>query len=562
MVFLLGLLALLIRLTYLFETADIPFLKQPVGDAARYLEWAQGIAAGDWLGKEPFYQAPLYPYLLGALFVVTGPSVWGVRLLQVIIGSLSVCLLAVGTSRLFGRKTGIVAGAILCFYPPIIFFDGLIQKASLDGFLVSLLFFLLAAEVRRFKVPSVKPWRFLTVGVVCGLLCLTRENALVWVPLLAGWIFFRKPRFRYSYRLAALSSYLLGISLVLCPVALRNHCVGGEWSLSTFQAGPNFYIGNHVGASGRYEPLVRGHETPEFERADATRLAEQAMGYSLTAKQVSQYWSGRAIAFIQAYPVDWIRLMAHKFIMTWNRYEVSDVESMAVYEEYSLLFRWLRPLLHFGVICPLAAMGIGLTWAARSRLWIYWAMILMLACSVALFFVLARYRIALVPLLIPFASVALARLYRWYKAGRIESLKTGFVVAALAAIATNVPVQNERRLNATSYTNFGVAVGENGDLKRAEHYFLRALHDFPQSVEAHFNFGYLLLLQERFDEAGKHFETALRYQPDLIHADYLLAQCLEKTGDRSGAIQHYRRAIELDPTQIEALEKLEKLIGP
>ena len=49
----------------------------------------------------------------------------------------------------------------------------------------------------------------------------------------------------------------------------------GEFSPTTFQAGPNFYIGNHRNADGRYQPLIRGHETPEFEQKDATQLAEQ-----------------------------------------------------------------------------------------------------------------------------------------------------------------------------------------------------------------------------------------------------------------------------------------------
>ena len=59
------------------------------------------------------------------------------------------------------------------------------------------------------------------------------------------------------------------------PVGVRNVVVADEWSLSTFQAGPNFYIGNSEDADGRYHPLVRGHETPAFERRDATELAER-----------------------------------------------------------------------------------------------------------------------------------------------------------------------------------------------------------------------------------------------------------------------------------------------
>jgi len=39
--------------------------------------------------------------------------------------------------------------------------------------------------------------------------------------------------------------------------------------LSTSQLGPNFYIGNRVGASGAYDPLVPGRGNVKFEREDA-----------------------------------------------------------------------------------------------------------------------------------------------------------------------------------------------------------------------------------------------------------------------------------------------------
>ena len=50
-------------------------------------------------------------------------------------------------------------------------------------------------------------------------------------------------------------------ALVLAPVALRNRAAGGELVLTTSQAGANFYIGNHPGADGRYQPLRRNSIT-------------------------------------------------------------------------------------------------------------------------------------------------------------------------------------------------------------------------------------------------------------------------------------------------------------
>jgi predicted membrane-bound mannosyltransferase len=135
--------ALVLRLVYLFELGGTPLASVLIGDGQQYDAWAQRIAAGDWLGSGVFYQAPLYPYLLGVVFAVAGHSLLAVRLVQAVLGAVSCALLGVAGRRFVGARAGLVAGAMLALYPPAIFFDGLIQKSSLDLFLVVSLLVLL-----------------------------------------------------------------------------------------------------------------------------------------------------------------------------------------------------------------------------------------------------------------------------------------------------------------------------------------------------------------------------------------------------------------------------------
>lgn len=53
--------ALVVRLIYLWQIRDSVYLSVLIGDARVYDAWARQIAAGDWLGSDVFYQAPLYP---------------------------------------------------------------------------------------------------------------------------------------------------------------------------------------------------------------------------------------------------------------------------------------------------------------------------------------------------------------------------------------------------------------------------------------------------------------------------------------------------------------------
>src|SRR6185369_12941605 len=164
-----------------------------------------------------------------------------------------------------------------------------------------------------------------------------------------------------------------GCLLVLLPVGFRNLAIGGEFHLTTAQTGPNFYIGNHAGASGTYQALVAGHGNAADEREDATRLAEQAVGHKLTPGQVSSFWMDRGLDYIRTQPLDWLRLMVRKLALAFNAVEISDTESLDNLAEWS----WLLNVLHvfgFGLLLGMAAIGTVLTAGAWRRLWFLYAM--------------------------------------------------------------------------------------------------------------------------------------------------------------------------------------------
>ena len=197
---------------------------------------------------------------------------------------------------------------------------------------------------------------------------------------------------------------------MLVPVALRNSYVGGGFFITTSQFGPNLYIGNHPGADGSYESLRPGRGAPEYERQDATELAEHALGRPLTPGEVSGYWTDRAIGFMTSRPAEWLRLMARKVALVGNATEMLDTESQESHAEWSWPLRLGAPFGNFGVLIPLALFGVVLTWPMRSRLWVLYVMTVGYAASVVLFYVFARYRYPLAPFLIVFAAVGLIAL--------------------------------------------------------------------------------------------------------------------------------------------------------
>lgn len=536
--------AFLVRSLYLIEIDSIPLFYHLAGDARTYDEWGQRIAAGDWLGQGVFYQAPLYPYFLGVLQVIIGHNLWLIRLIQIALGAISCALIFQAGRNLFSRKAGIAAGLILSCYAPGIFFDGLIEKSILDFFLLSLLLWLLSH-----LMSATAPWnRWLGLGAVLGLLGLSRENALILAVVLPVWIGLYFSNATIINRLQWIGIFFAGLLLVLVPVGLRNFAVGGEFKLTTSQFGPNFFIGNNPLADGTYVSVGNVIGEPQLEGKDAKRLAERALGRSLTPGEVSDYWLEKSGDYIRSQTGQWLALLGKKWLLVWNAREIEDSDDFYIYQQWSWLLNFLAWFNHFGILAPLAVMGLCLTLSQWRRLWLLYAMILSLAASVAVFYIFGRYRFPLVPFLALFAGAGIARAGELYKEQNFRPLTIAALLLLCTAIVVNWPIIGISGPGAGGYNNLANAYSKEGKINQAIETAKMAIQLQPNSGIAHFNLGTLYAARGRFDLAQPHFEETIRHYPNYAEAYSNFGQLQAQRGDLEGGIRQFRKAIELNPS--------------
>jgi tetratricopeptide (TPR) repeat protein len=558
--------ALVVRLLHVWLLSRSRYFDALLGDARGYDEWARRIAAGDWIGTDVFYQAPLYPYFLGTIYSIVGHSLTAVRVAQALVGAVSCACLGLAGYRFFSTRVGLVAGFGLALYAPAIFFDALIQKSVLDLCFVALGLWLMG---RLVELPGSRgTWAAL--GVAMGALSLTRENALVFVAVILAWVLVRRTaevrlmpdattaegrltrdtatvEVPLATRLRGAAWFLAGLAIVLLPVAARNYAVGGGFYLTTAQFGPNFYIGNNPQSDGTYMSLRFGRGAPEYERIDATELAEHALGRPLTPAEVSQYWTDKAFAFITGSPGAYLTLQARKVALLLNATEMIDTESQESHAEWSWVLRVGGWVGHFGLLVPLGLAGALLTWRDRSRLAILHVMTVAYAASVVMFYVFARYRLPLVPLLLLFAAAAVTGLPAWWRAtngpGR---LRLGAAVGASAAIAF-WPLLSTTEMRAISETNLAVALQADGKLEQAEAHYLRAIDLQPDYAPAYNNLGVMQRAAGRVDEAIATYRRAIELRGDYPDAHYNLANALLQQNRAQEAAEHFEIALKSIP---------------
>lgn len=580
--------ALLLRLAHLAAVADDPFVAHPVMDSQEYDRWAWAIAAGE----EPagaFFQAPLYPYLVGALYALFGRELLAVHLLQVAAGVATVGLVYLAARRMVSRGVGLAAAAAAAVYGPFLFYEMQLLKEPLATTAAAALLWLLAEARGRPDESRGGPLRWWAgAGLAGGILALLRENALLAVPPLVLLAFLpRRPGSRDAPEdspsgpdpeagsapptgrsrtlpgsVLAAAVFLAAFALPLLPVAAR-HAAAGEGFLPTsFNGGVNLWIGNNPAADGLYRPLVPGAQTPAEERRAAVRLAEEATGEELAAGEVSRYWIGRVLEWARREPGDFLALQLTKLRLFWSGYEQPDAVDYYDFRRRSPVLA--LPLLDFGGLLLLVAAGL---WMERRRLGRHLpalAFAFAWCGSVVLFFVFARFRLPVVPALLPLAGVPLAataaavgglferrREARWRPALGYGAL----VVAALLLprIAGYGP-----RQDLVEY-NLARIYEDEGDPAAAERHYRASLAIEPRNFQALLGLGNRLARRGRVGEALPWFERAVAVEPLSSSARANLGGALLAIGEREGARRQLEEAVALDPTNPAALQNLAAL---
>ncbi len=526
-----------------------PFSQLPIIDEEAYVEWGKKIAAGDILGGTVFYQDPLYPYFLGGVFWLAGPNYTLVRLLQVLMGGLSVALVFWTARKLFGEKPALLAAAIMAAYRGLYFFELQLLKESMVIVFSALSY---ALGVAAADQPRSKG-RWLGLGLSLGLLTLLRGNYQAILPFAVIWALVYNWQESWPERLARTAAVGVGLALIIVPVTVRNHAVGGEWVLTTSQGGANFYIGNNPVAEGRYSTLPFVRANPQWEAADFRAEAEKRAGRKLSPSEVSRFWYHEAFAWIQANPGRALELLLHKARLMIHQYEIPDNHSLYLIREEFVPALWLA-VLGFGVLWGPGLIGL-VVWARRDRRASYPALFsLLYAGSMIPFFIVDRYRLAVVPAMAVFAAgFAVWVIQEWKQAQRRRLAWAGLGVAVSLAIGF-LPTRESQSARGPEFYLLANAYLKTGRPAQALPWYDRAIPLLSKPDDAIKNRAEAMRQTHEGDISAlvQEAERAETGAARLIELGHLA----EKLGQVTVAAQIYERAAAKDPANFSARARL------
>jgi tetratricopeptide (TPR) repeat protein len=559
------LVAAVIRLFLLLQLADSPFGEYLGLDERYYHTRAQEIAAGE--GPElPFFMSPLYQLLLGGVYALLGGSWWTVRVLQALLGLGTLLLVWLTARRLAGRwwALGILGAAVL--YSQLFFTETLLLPTTLTTFLLVLGAYLL---MRYRQKPS---WKTaLGIGLVFALAAL--GHGLLAVPAAAAglYVFFKRLRNYKRKAFGELGVLVAAAVVVLAPVAVANSVADGDFVPLTTNGGLNLYIGNQPGAVGLYRPYDPATYSLDFTaRRPAEREAAERGKPPPTASEVSAYWARKFWQECERDPWRVLGLFGKRALLLLNGYEYPQVENFYFEGEFVPLLKW--PWLSLYLLLPLGAAGLVLSRRRGTRV----LGVAALAYAVALlpFFVTARFRLPVVPLVIIGAGLFVERVIRLIrlqnrrkcnKKFRSSAVLTAAILIPLIAAAAYRPeVTRAYDNHAVGYNNLGTEAYARGDYAGAVRYQELALEQSPSMLPARLNLGQSLLAAGEYARAEEELTGLRGSRLDPARLELLIAQAQRGRGDDLTALATLQRASEApfaEGTLLAALSTLYLELG-
>jgi 4-amino-4-deoxy-L-arabinose transferase-like glycosyltransferase len=377
------------------------------GDDVIYDSIGQSIASGDGfllaevtpggLSSVPQVRVgPVYPLFLGTVYLILGHSITAVRVVQAVLGALTVLLVFRIAALILDEHVARIAAAITALYPALILYTGVVLTETLFAFTLTGCVWLAVEAVQRRST-----WWWAAAGCALGVSVLLRTEAVVMAPLfLAALLRYGAPETLIGGALALTTA----AALTVAPWTARNYYHYRELILVSAHGGPTLWI-SAVGWRDWH------FDDPEYR---------SLIGAAANDRERSRILQRDALRKIQGDPAGYLRLCLRRVFDLWigshTTYFVGFDGSFGTYygggEVARVAVKAVMLALNT-VVVLLGLLGIIAAFSGRvsNRAGAALCAIPVVAVAVVHFFLYAgaRYHVPVLPFVIIFAALAAVR---------------------------------------------------------------------------------------------------------------------------------------------------------
>jgi tetratricopeptide (TPR) repeat protein len=545
-------IAVAIRLLYLIYLSNTsPFFRVPLLDAKWHHLWAMQVAHGEIIGKTAFFRAPLYPYFLGVIYAIFGSGPWAPLIIQALISGLSCFFLYRIVKKVWNMTIAIWSGYTMAFCPTLIYFSAelLIETLLIFLFLLALWSWLLALNQSQTS-------RWLITGMLFGLSAIARPTVLPSLMFLILWYLW-KNRNNIKVHITKMAVLMIGCIIPIIPVTLHNVIVSKDLVFISSQGGVNFYIGNNPESDGftAHAPggeVLRTGAYQDNVWYSSVVNAEHQTGRNLKPSEISNFWLRKGLQSWIEHPLTLATLTLKKIALLFGAYDIEDNLSIAYRIRHNpilmfLPFRW-------GWIIPFALWGIAISRNTKYQEWLLIVLVTQ-ALVVVGFFVTARFRQPMIPLLIPFGIIGVDYLLKYRR--KMNKLIAPVLAIVVVSIVVHLdPWGLHQQENKRIHFALALAYSQLHQTDKSLHEYDLAITADSTNLEARFNRAQILFNQGNLDRAFTEYHALTNSYPDYAPGWVGLGAVYQRKQLNNSADSAWEHALKLDPYYLDPLLNL------
>ncbi|MHC4155953.1 MAG: tetratricopeptide repeat protein [Planctomycetota bacterium] len=544
-------LALAVRLLYLYESSDNPAFGAPIVDARGYDLIAGRLVTEAKMPEQFFWQQFFYPFFLSAVYLCSNCSVLAAQVVQAVLGG-AICVLTFLTGRaVYDRRTGVLAALFVAFCGPLIFHEVDLIAVGWSAFWSLVLILLLLRVVRRRGNLA-----FFALGLCGALSIITRPNftpflaaGVIW----AGLVLYKARTGKFSIA-RYLSLVILGFVVIALPVAIQNRRVTGHFGILPASGGINFYIGNN----------------PDFEAAEIRvgtqweRLTDMPAEHGVIDDmwQKQRFFYEKTWGNVASEPVNFLKGLGVKAMQFACSREIPGDTDIYLFRRWSKVLEllvWKAGAFGFplGLLLPLAL--IGLVYNRRKTLIPVILFLVAYPLPIILTHVKTRYRAPMIPVLSILAASGCFYLVRSTIGRKWLGVAGAICLGVVTVILCSLPgpfVAEKLDYEAELYFNVGRTLQDTGKIEEAIKNYTQALKLKPNYGDVHVCLGIILSAGGKSEEAIKHYEKAVESDPKDHRVHCGLGGALYRAGRFDEAHQQFIEAVKLKPHYSEGHKSL------
>ncbi|MEO0076397.1 MAG: glycosyltransferase family 39 protein [candidate division WOR-3 bacterium] len=513
-------------------------IANPIDDCSLALKLAQKY----WFCETGINLGSLYAYFLKIISLLFGNKILVVQIIQAILSGFSAIFIYLITQKIANHRVGIIACILYLLTGILIFYTQTLLPVELSIFLSLWLVLLLLPITEEYSIKKI-----ILAGIICGLLIILRfEFILLLILLLPYFIIKVRPRRILRYLI-----FVIFILIAVSIISLPKYLTTKKFVPYPTNLGFNFFLASSSPINFPYQPVALQslkNSTNQFLTSLQSNDKQK-----IKPSEITKYWLTKTNKFIKENQSRYLKLLARKFLLFINNYEIPYHYHFYPTKDDSIILR--IAVISYALLLPGAVLGIFLSLKSWKEFYLLYCLVLIYFVACLGLFSLSSFRSPVIPFFLIFSAFFIIELFNYLSAKRFISGLILIILWLGIFGLTQLKLVDKIAFNTNAYTEIGKIYQNNQRFLLAQNSYQKAITIKPDNIIAHYYLLQTYINLYNYQQADQELQTIKDIiQTHPYQAPYLhLAQAQINIAQRNfpQAIDELQQAINLNPNDAE-----------